>query len=99
MLVTEPPQPKLSTNLSTAVAEKTPSEVASNDLSHPADFPSRHIGPDPDQARQMLDLLAQPSLDALIDKAVPSQIRLNHTLSLPPAKSEYEVLASLKEIA
>jgi glycine dehydrogenase len=98
MLVTEPPQPKLSTNLSTAVAEKTP-EIASNALSHPPDFPRRHIGPNPDESRQMLDLLGHPSLDALIDKAVPSQIRLNRPLSLPAAKSEYEVLASLKEIA
>src|SRR6266481_3925536 len=99
MLVTEPPQPKLSTNLSTAVAETTPSEVAPNALSHPADFPSRHIGPNPAQTRQMLDLLGHPSLDALIDKAVPPQIRLNRPLSLPAAKSEYEVLAALKEIA
>jgi glycine dehydrogenase len=99
MLVTEPPQPKLSTNLSPAVAEKTPSEVVSNALSHPADFPSRHIGPNPNDTAQMLDLLGQPSLDALIDKAVPSQIRLNRPLSLPAAKSEFEVLAALKEIA
>jgi glycine dehydrogenase len=98
MLVTEPPQPKLSTNLSTAVAETTP-EIASTALSHPADFPSRHIGPNPEETRQMLDLLGHPSLDALIDKAVPPQIRLNRPLSLPAAKSEYEVLASLKEIA
>jgi glycine dehydrogenase len=47
----------------------------------------------------MLDLLGHPILDALIDKTVPSQIRLNRPLSLPAAKSEYEVLASLKEIA
>jgi glycine dehydrogenase len=99
MLVTEPPQPKLSTNLSTAVAETTPSEVASNALSHPADFPNRHIGPNPEQTRQMLNLLGNPSLDALIDKAVPAQIRLNRPLSLPAAKSEYEVLGTLKEIA
>src|SRR5262245_25387226 len=99
MLVTEPPQPKLSTNLSPAVAEKTPSEVASDALSHPADFPNRHIGPDREQARQMLDLLGHPSLDGLIDRAVPSQIRLNRPLSLPAAKSEFEVLAALKEIA
>jgi len=99
MLVTEPPQPKLSTNLSPAAAETPKSDATPSPLSHPADFPNRHIGPDPEQARQMLDLLGQPSLDALIDKAVPSQIRLNRPLSLPAAKSEYEVLAALKEIA
>jgi glycine dehydrogenase len=99
MLVTEPPQPKLSTNLSPAVAETAQSDAIPNALSHPADFPNRHIGPDAEQTRQMLELLGQPSLDALIDKAVPSQIRLNRPLSLPAAKSEYEVLAALKEIA
>src|SRR5258708_18399499 len=99
MLFTKPPQQKLSTNLSTPVAEATHSEVASNALPHPADFPSRHIGPNPAQTRQMLDLLGHPSLDALIDKAVPPQIRRNRPLALPAAKSEYEVLAALKEIA
>src|SRR5436190_24343766 len=99
MLVTEPPQPKLSTNLSPAAAETPKSDATPSPLSHPADFPNRHIGPDPEQARQMLDLLGQPSLDALIDKAVPPQIRLNRPLSLPAAKSEYEVLGTLKEIA
>jgi glycine dehydrogenase len=98
MLVTEPPQPKLSTSHAAAAAEKTPSE-ASNPLSQPADFPNRHIGPDADQTAQMLNLLGQPSLDALIGKAVPSQIRLNRPLALPAAKSEFEVLAALKEIA
>jgi glycine cleavage system P protein (glycine dehydrogenase) len=99
MLVSEPPQPKLSTNHSPAAAETPQSEATPNPLSHPADFPNRHIGPDRDQARQMLDLLGHPSLDTLIDKAVPPQIRLNRPLSLPAAKSEFEVLATLKEIA
>jgi glycine dehydrogenase len=47
----------------------------------------------------MLHLLGYPSLAALIDDAVPSQIRLRRPLQLPPARSEYEVLAALKEIA
>src|ERR1043166_3142436 len=99
MLVTESPQPKLSTNISPAVAETTSSEVAQNALAPAADFPNRHIGPNPAQTKQMLDLLGHPSLDALIDNTVPSQIRLNRPLSLPAPKSEYEVLGALKEIA
>ena len=47
----------------------------------------------------MLDLLGYPSLDALIDEAVPAQIRLRRPLQLPAARSEHEVLAALKEIA
>jgi glycine dehydrogenase len=47
----------------------------------------------------MLHLLGYPSLEALIDEAVPSQIRLRRPLQLPAARSEYEVLAALKDIA
>src|SRR5206468_9371671 len=38
-------------------------------------------------------------LDSLIDDAVPSQIRLTRPLRLPAARSEFEVLAALREIA
>jgi glycine dehydrogenase len=62
-------------------------------------FPARHIGPDAYEMRQMLDLLGYSSLDALIDRAVPSQIRIGRPLNLPRGRSEYEVLASLKEMA
>ena len=42
----------------------------------PADqFQHRHIGPTAEDTRQMLDLLGYPSLDALIDTAVPAPIR------------------------
>ncbi len=47
----------------------------------------------------MLGLLGYPSLEALIDEAVPSRIRLRRPLRLPPARSEHEVLATLKDIA
>ena len=47
----------------------------------------------------MLTLLGYPSLEAMIEQAVPAQIRLRRPLQLPAARSEYEVLAALKEIA
>jgi glycine dehydrogenase len=47
----------------------------------------------------MLKLLGYPGLEALIDEAVPSQIRLRRPLQLPAARSGHEVLAALKEIA
>jgi glycine dehydrogenase len=47
----------------------------------------------------MLGLLGYPSLDALVNDAVPAQIRLQRPLQLPPARSEYEALAALKGIA
>ena len=66
---------------------------------HPDQFLRRHIGPNPEATREMLGLLGYPSLDALVNDAVPPQIRLNRPLQLPQARSEYEALAALKEIA
>src|ERR1700742_3331017 len=70
---------------------KAPNPPA-NFLAHPDQFPRRHIGPDEAQTREMLALLERPSLDALIDEAVPKQIRLPRSLQLPAGRGEYEVL-------
>ena len=47
----------------------------------------------------MLESTGFSSLDALIDAAVPSQIRLKRPLRLPPSRSEYGLLGELKKIA
>jgi glycine dehydrogenase len=47
----------------------------------------------------MLKLLGYPSLEAMVDAAVPKAIRLAKPLQLPAARSEHEALAALKEIA
>ncbi len=70
-----------------------------NMVFHQDEFHCRHIGPGPEATREMLELLGYPSLDALVDNAVPPQIRLQRPLQLPPARSEYEALAALKEVA
>lgn len=62
-------------------------------------FIQRHIGPSPDEVQQMLDVLGFPTLDALIDQAVPQAIRLLHSLQLGAERSEYAALLELKEIA
>ncbi len=62
-------------------------------------FVKRHIGPSADELEQMLKALGFSTLDALIDQAVPSAIRLNQPLKLSEAQSEYAALAHLKEIA
>jgi glycine dehydrogenase len=62
-------------------------------------FAPRHIGPRPDDLKSMLETIGVPSLDALIDEAIPSSIRLSKPLELPPAESESQYLARLKEIA
>jgi len=47
----------------------------------------------------MLELLGHASLEALVEKAVPAQIRVSHPLRIPAGRSEHEVLKALKEIA
>ncbi len=47
----------------------------------------------------MLGAVGVPSLAALIDEVIPSEIRLRHELSLPPAKTEAQFLAEIREIA
>jgi glycine dehydrogenase len=62
-------------------------------------FVRRHIGPRPEDTAAMLRLLGHPSLEAMVDAAVPKAIRLGEPLQLPTARSEHEALAALKEIA
>jgi glycine dehydrogenase len=64
-----------------------------------SNFLERHLGPNSHDIRQMLELLGFSSLDALIDRTVPQAIRLQQTLQLPDAQSEYAALAKLKNIA
>ncbi|PTY06321.1 glycine dehydrogenase (aminomethyl-transferring) [Opitutaceae bacterium EW11] len=62
-------------------------------------FAPRHNGSNPRETAEMLDLLDYPSLDALVDAAVPPQIRLPGALNLPKAASESEALAELRSMA
>lgn len=63
------------------------------------DFCSRHIGPDQTELQNMLKVIGEESLDALIEKTVPRGIRLKKTLDLPAAISEYEFLSELRKLA
>lgn len=62
-------------------------------------FPRRHLGPSSVDIERMLEVLGVESLDALIDEAVPPQIRLKEPLRLDPPRSESEVLAELRNLA
>ncbi len=70
---------------------------ALTDLQAAVPFADRHIGTSPhaDQQR-MLDALGYPSLEALLDRAIPEQIRDRTALALPPAATETEVAAELR---
>ncbi len=61
-------------------------------------FSPRHLGEDPAALSSMLELLDYPSLDALVDAAVPPGIRRG-PLGLPPALGESAALAELRGIA
>jgi glycine dehydrogenase len=62
-------------------------------------FVSRHVGPDDDQRAAMLEVLGAASLATLLDEAVPSEIRDEDDLELPPARDEQAVLGRLRELA
>ncbi|MGB7218830.1 MAG: aminomethyl-transferring glycine dehydrogenase [Vicinamibacterales bacterium] len=62
-------------------------------------FQTRHIGPDPTERDEMLKVVGVPSLDALIDQAIPAHIRLRKPLDLPDAISEHQFLQELGRIA
>lgn len=68
-------------------------------LSHPDRFSQRHIGPDADSTRAMLQTLGCETVEALIEKTVPQAIRLRRELDLPEALSESQALADLRAIA
>ena len=65
----------------------------------PESFQSRHIGPSPEDAAEMLKAMGAPSMDALIDEAIPARIRTGSPLRLPPGQSEYEFLGELRATA
>jgi glycine dehydrogenase len=62
-------------------------------------FVRRHIGPDENEVAEMLDQVGFESVEALIDAAVPKNIRLDRALDLPDGISEKEALAELREIS
>jgi glycine dehydrogenase len=62
-------------------------------------FQTRHIGPDEAERDDMLAVVGASSLDALMDEAIPSRIRLNRPLDLPDGQSEYEFLRDLRRVA
>lgn len=69
------------------------------DLLAPLDtFARRHTGANAQETAALLAELGLPSLDALIDQAVPPAIR-REELTLPAAASESAALAELRGLA
>jgi glycine dehydrogenase len=62
-------------------------------------FLYRHLGPRPHEIAEMAKQTGVSSLDELIDKTVPADIRLQKPLELPDGLSENEYLNRLRHIA
>ena len=61
-------------------------------------FVNRHIGPRDSDAAEMCKAIGVDSPEQLIDQTVPASIRLTRPLNLPPAMSEYEYLAHIRDL-
>jgi glycine dehydrogenase len=64
-----------------------------------AEFTHRHIGADEQETGEMLKAMGERSVEDLVDKTVPSSIRMSHELNLPSAMSEYEYLQHIKNVS
>jgi glycine dehydrogenase len=62
-------------------------------------FVMRHIGPREEQVKEMVSQIGLKSLDDLIDKIVPHDIRLKKPLNIPSELTEYDYLKRIKRIA
>ncbi|KGM09922.1 aminomethyl-transferring glycine dehydrogenase [Cellulomonas bogoriensis] len=62
-------------------------------------FVDRHVGPRGLELDHMLATVGAPTLEALMDQAVPAGIRTPRALALPAARSEAEVQAHLRGLA
>lgn len=62
-------------------------------------FSKRHIGPSFEDQKEMLTTIGYKSINELIDKTIPTDIRLGRELELEPALTEYEYLAHIKGLA
>ena len=76
-----------------------PDSPSIRDLQQNGDFVTRHVGPGAADVAAMLDAVGAPSLDALIDAAVPAAIRSGAPLALPASRSERDVLEELRGFA
>ena len=69
------------------------------DLENPDEFQARHIGPGPEDRAAMLAELGYDSLSALVDAAVPPNIRSDGPLELPPGLTETATTEALRALA
>jgi len=69
------------------------------DLQFTDSFDRRHNGSSDADIQDMLRVVGVPSLDVLSERTVPASIRRTEPLALPPALTEYGLLARARELA
>ena len=69
------------------------------ELENRAEFVRRHIGPDDQQIKHMLDTLGSDSLHALVASTIPESIYIDEPLQLSASLSEAQTLKKLRGIA
>jgi glycine dehydrogenase len=62
-------------------------------------FIDRHLGPNNEQQKAMLDVIGEKTLDDIIDKTIPASIRLDEPLAMGEGISESHYLDHLKMVA
>ena len=67
-------------------------------LENKEEFINRHIGPSDDDIAEMLEVVGYDSLAALVDQAVPDEIRTAEAFAMP-AMTESEALSELARMA
>jgi glycine dehydrogenase len=70
-----------------------------NLFEHPDRFESRHIGPDEQDIKLMVEACGVSSIDELIDQTIPTGIRLKEKLNIGEAISEFEFINKIKKLA
>jgi len=69
------------------------------ELEQPHPFSRRHIGPNPDQVEEMLNVVGASSFDNFLQSVIPASIRTQKTLNLAHPLEENVLLRELQEIA
>jgi glycine dehydrogenase len=62
-------------------------------------FALRHIGPNLDEQKGMLNTIGVDSIDQLVSETIPTGIRLKKDLDLDPAMSEQEYLSHIRKLS
>ncbi|SNR62189.1 aminomethyl-transferring glycine dehydrogenase [Lutibacter flavus] len=62
-------------------------------------FVLRHVGPRENETNEMIKTIGVSSVDELINKTIPTDIRLANELNLPTAMSEYEYMSHIQELS